>query len=151
MKSTITQVLFFIKDMCTLSLWSKYWTLSMLNLHAFVCVCVWGGGAGGCFYVVVFNAIFFEFRVKHQNFTEFERISSWTTFLTRIFSYSILKVILCTSKRTQLQQKLEMSVFFLILSWFCLFVLNFCVAANIFAAMTPRFLSTQVEPVLSRE
>ena len=36
-----------------------------------VCVCVWGGGGGGgggkgLFYVVVFNAIFFEFRARHQ-------------------------------------------------------------------------------------
>ena len=37
----------------------------MLNFNA--CVCVWGGGVGGYFYVVDFNAIFFEFRDKHQN------------------------------------------------------------------------------------
>ena len=43
----------------------------------------------------------------------------------------ILKVNLCTSRRTQLQQKLEMSVSFVIRSWFCLFVLMFCIAANI--------------------
>ena len=36
--------------------------------------------------------------------------------LTPIFSYSILKVNLCTSRRTQLQQKLEMSVSLVILS-----------------------------------
>ena len=48
---------------------------------------------------------------------EFGRI-----FLTRLFSYSILKGHLCTSRRTQLQQKIEMSVSFIILSSFCLFV-----------------------------
>ena len=48
----------FIKDVCTHSLWSIYWTLSMLNFN--VCVCGGGGGgAGGYFYVVIFNAIFF--------------------------------------------------------------------------------------------
>ena len=36
--------------------------------------------------------------------------------LTRIFSYSILKVNMCTSRRTQLQQKIEMSVSLVILS-----------------------------------
>ena len=34
----------FIKDMCTLSLWSMYWTLSMLNFS----VRVWGYGAIFC-------------------------------------------------------------------------------------------------------
>ena len=43
----------------------------MLNFNMGVCVCVCvgggGGGAGGYFYVNAFcNAIFFEFRVKHQ-------------------------------------------------------------------------------------
>ena len=48
----------FIKDFHTLSQWSIYWTLSMLNFN--MCVC--GGGAGGYFYVVVlYNAIFFCF------------------------------------------------------------------------------------------
>ena len=68
---------------------------------------MWGGGeAGGWCYVVVFNAILFEFRAKQQ-ITEFERIFSSPTFLTRIFSYSILKVNLCTSRREQLQQKMR--------------------------------------------
>ena len=46
--------------MCTLSLWSIYWTLSILNFNLCVSVCVGGGGGGGreLFYVVVFNAIF---------------------------------------------------------------------------------------------
>ena len=58
----------FIKDMCTLSLWSNYWTLSMLNFN--MCVCV----GGDYFYVVVFIAIFFEFRAKlpdKQNLEEY--------------------------------------------------------------------------------
>ena len=92
----------FIKDMCALSLWSIYWTLSMLNFNA----C---RGGGAIFMLLFFHDIFFEFRAKHQNHflakqTEFGRIFSSTTFLTRIFSYSILKVNLCTSRRTQLQQ-----------------------------------------------
>ena len=62
-------------------------------------MCKWGGGGRGLFYVVVLM-LFFEFRVKHQ---EFGKIFSFTTFLTQIFSYSILKVNLCTSRRTQLQ------------------------------------------------
>ena len=101
-------------------------------------------GVGGYFYVVVFNTIFSNsepichFLAKQ---TEFRRIFLSTTFLTRIFSYSILKGNLCTSRRTQLQQKIEMSVSY----YFELY------AANIFAAMTRRFLSTYVEPVPSRE
>ena len=44
--------------------------------------------------------------------TEFGRIfHRQHLHLTRIFSYSILKVNLCTSRRTQLQQKLDMSLF----------------------------------------
>ena len=132
----------FIKDMCTLSLWSIYWTLSMLNF--IVCVCVRGGGRG-LFLCCCFNAIFFEFRSKSFS-CQTNRI--WKNiFIDNIFnanSYfhtsSILN--LCTSRRTQLQQKLEMSVSFVILSWFGLFVLMFCVAANIFAAVARRFLST---------
>ena len=92
----------------------------MLNFD--VCVCGGGGGgAEGYFYFVVFNAIFFSNSELNTtsfscNQTEFGRIFSSTTFLTQIFSYSILKVNLCTSRRTQLQPKLEMSVSFVILS-----------------------------------
>ena len=49
--------------------------------------------------------------------------------LTRIFSYSILKVNLCTSRRTQLQHKLEISVslvFFELLLFVCIDVLRRC-------------------------
>ena len=95
---------------------------------------------GGYFYVVVFNVIFSNSEpISHflAKQTEFGRIFSSTTFLTRIFSYSILKGNLCTSRRTQLQQKLEMSVSFIMLSSFYLFV-----RCHIFAAMTRRFLST---------
>ena len=88
----------------------------MLNFN----MCVWGGG--GYFYVVDFyNAIFSnsELNTRDQFLakqTEFGRIFSSTTFFTRIFSYSIPKVNLCTSRRTKLQQKLEMSVSLVILS-----------------------------------
>ena len=80
-----------------------------------------GDGDRGLFSVVVFNAIYFKFRAKHQiiflpNKQNFGRIFSSTTFLTRICSYSILYVNLCTSRRPQLQQKLEMRLSFLILS-----------------------------------
>ena len=56
----------FIKDMFTLSLWSIYWTLSMLNFS--VCVCVGGGGGGGrwVLFLLLFLLLFFEFRAKHQ-------------------------------------------------------------------------------------
>ena len=43
-----------------------------------------------------------------------------------VILFLILKVNLCTSRRTQLQQKIEMSVSFVILSCFCLFVVMFC-------------------------
>ena len=57
MKSTITQVLLFYKDMCTLSLLSIYLTRSMLNFNVCVCVseCV---GAGGYSYGVVLILFF---------------------------------------------------------------------------------------------
>ena len=96
----------------------------MLNFN--VCVCVEGGaggggrGAAGYFYAVVLlsgrtirvlNAIFFEFKSLTPN-----HFLAKQTELGRIFSYSILKVILCTGRRTQLQQKIEMSVSFGFLS-----------------------------------
>ena len=80
-----------------------------------MCVCV-GGGGRVLFYVVVFNAIFSNSERNTKSFSCQGRIFLSTTFLTRIFSYNILKVNLSTSKRTQLQQKLEMSVSFVILS-----------------------------------
>ena len=87
-------------------------------LRARTRVCV---GQGAIFTVVVFNAVFFRIQSLTPNHflakqIEFGRIFSSTTFLTRIFSYSILKLNLCTSRRTQLQQKVEMSVSFVILS-----------------------------------
>ena len=53
------------------------------------------GGGRGLFYVVVFNAIFFNSELNTKSFFlpnkhNFGRIFSSTTFLTRIFSYSIL-------------------------------------------------------------
>ena len=67
-----------------------------------VCVC----GGGGYFYVVVFNAIFFEFRAN-MSFSCQTDIICWKNIfidniLTRIFSYNILKGNMCTSRRTQL-------------------------------------------------
>ena len=62
-------------------------------MYVCVCVCVWGGGgvgSGGYFYVVVLM-LFFEFRAKLAKQTEFGRMFSSTTFLTRIFSHSVLK------------------------------------------------------------
>ena len=86
-------------------------------------MCVWGGGGGGggggqgavcklLFLMLFFSNSELNTRIS-QNLKEYLHEQH---FLTRIFSYSILKVILCTSRRTQLQQKLEMSVSFLILS-----------------------------------
>ena len=49
----------FIRDMCTLSLWSIYWALSMPNFNVYVSVCVGGwGGQGGYFNVVVLMLFF---------------------------------------------------------------------------------------------
>ena len=94
------------------------------------------------FFVMFF---FFEFRAKHQTIFCQTNIIWKNIFIDNIynareyFPSSILKINLCTSKRTQLQHSLEMSVYFVILSSFCLFALMFCVVANIFAVMTRRF------------
>ena len=88
-------------------------------------MCVWGGGgggggAGGYFYVVVlYNAILSNSELNTRP-VSYQTNRIWKNIfidniLTRIFSYSILKVNLCTSRRTQLQQKLEMSVSLVIL------------------------------------
>ena len=72
-------------------------------------------GGGDYFDVVVFIAIFSNSELNCQTNRIWKNIFI-DNILTRIFSYSILKVNLCTSRRTQLQQKIEMSVFFVILS-----------------------------------
>ena len=95
---------------------------------------MWGGGGGaeGYFYFVAFNTIFSNSELNTKSFsckqTEFGRIFSSTTFLTQIFSYSILKVKQCTSRRTQLQQKLQMNVscYFELILFVCIDVLRRC-------------------------
>ena len=83
-----------------------------------VCVRV----AGGYFYVDVLNAIFFsnlELNTKAlscQTNIIWKNISSTTFLMREYFPRIKLKVNLCTSRRTQLQEKLEMSVSFVILS-----------------------------------
>ena len=109
-----------------------------------LCMCV---GKGGSIFVLLFfcNAIFFEFRAKHQTiFCQtniiWKNISIDNIYNVReYFPSSILKINLCTSKRTQLQQSLEMSVYFVIFSSLCLLALMFCTIDNIFAVMTRRF------------
>ena len=98
-----------------------------------VCVCGGGGGGGqgGYFYVVVFNFIFSNTTPKHflAKQTEFGRIfHRQHLHLTRIFSYSILKVNMCTSRRTQLQQKLDMSLhcYFELILFVCIDILRRC-------------------------
>ena len=55
----------------------------MLNLSAFV-----GGGGGGLFYVIVFNAYFFEFRANKSFSCETDRI--WKNiFFDKIFNIHI--------------------------------------------------------------
>ena len=95
----------------------------MLNFNVYVCVCVGGGGGGQEAIFVLLYYIMLICSNSELNtrpvFCQTNRI--WKNIfidniLTRIFSYSILKVNLCTSRRTQLQQKLEMSVSLVILS-----------------------------------
>ena len=79
-------------------------------------MCVWGGG-GGLFYVFIFNVIFSNLELRTKSFScQTNRI--WkNVFIDNIFNANIfIKVNMCTSRRTQLQQKLEMSVSFAILS-----------------------------------
>ena len=53
-----------------------------------LCVCEGGGGAGGYFYVVVFNAIFFEFRANMTFSCQTDRI--WKNFfIDNIFNANI--------------------------------------------------------------
>ena len=71
-------------------------------------MCVWGGGggggAGGFFYVVVFNTIFANSELNTKSFSCQTNRNWKNNILTRMFSYLTLKVNLCTSRRTQLQQ-----------------------------------------------
>ena len=92
-----------------------------------MCVCGGGGGgAGGYFYVVIFsNSELFTKSFSCQTNRIWKNIFIDNIFNANI-SYSILKVNLCTSRCTQLQQKLEMSVSFVILRQFCLISKMFC-------------------------
>ena len=95
--------------------------------------------------LLFFVMLFFEFRAKHQTIFCQTNIIWKNIFIDNIynareyFQSSILKINLCTSKRTQLQQSLEMSVYFVFLSSFCLLALMFCAIVNIFVVMTRRF------------
>ena len=83
----------------------------MLNFS----VCVWGGGGAGDFFMF-FNAIFSNSGLNTKSFPIRKNIFIDTIFNANNF-HSILKVNLCTSRRrTQLQQKFEISVFFVNLS-----------------------------------
>ena len=103
-------------------------------------------GGGGLFYVVDFsNAIFSNSELNTKQFFCQTNIIWMNIFIDNIynareyFQSSILKINQCTSKRTQLQQSLEMSVYFVFLGSFCLLALMFCAIVNIFAVMTRRF------------
>ena len=92
----------------------------MLNFN--VCVCGGGGGGGQvAIFMLSFLMLFFSDSELNTKSFSCQTNRIWKNILIdNIFianiSYSILKVNLCTSKRTQLQQKLEMSVSFVTLS-----------------------------------
>ena len=97
-------------------------------------VCVGGGRGQGAIFKLLFLILFFRIQSLTPNHflakqTEFGRIfHRQHLHLKRIFSYSILKVNLCTSRRTQLQQKLDMSLFcyFELILFVCIDVLRRC-------------------------
>ena len=84
-------------------------------------------GVQGVIFMLLFLMLFFRIHFLAKQ-TEFGRIFSSTTFLRRIFSYIILKVNLCTSRRTQLQQKIDTSLFcyFELILFVCIDVLRRC-------------------------
>ena len=65
-----------------------------------------GGGVGGqgAIFMFFFNAIFSNSELNTKSFSCQTNRNWKNNILTRIFSYRTLKVNLCTSRRTQLQQ-----------------------------------------------
>ena len=115
----------FIKDLCTLSRWPRYWTLIMPNFY-WCWLCVGKVGWFGCFLCVFIIPFFFEgskadlktqiiFLPSKQNL---EKYFHRQHILHKYFPSSILRINPCTSRRTQLQQSFEIRGSFVILSWF---------------------------------
>ena len=114
----------FIKDLCTLSRWPRYWTLIMPNFNW----CWLYVGKVGCFgwgflRVSFYNTIFSKTDLKTQTIflpskQNFEKYFHRQHILHKYFPSSILKINLCTSRRTQLQQSFEIRGSFVILRSF---------------------------------
>ena len=89
----------------------------MLNSN--MCVCEGGGGQGATFMLLFITLFFFSNSELNTRSFPCQTNRIWKNiFIDNIFNANIfiLKVNLCNSRRTQLQQKLEMSVSFVILS-----------------------------------
>ena len=148
----------FIKDLWTLSRWPRYWTLIMPNFNwCWLCVGKVGCfGWGFCvfFYIIPFiqkadlkiQIIFLPSKHNLEKYFYRQHI------LHKYFPSSILKINLCTSRRTQLQQSFGLRGSFVILRWF-FFRLHwyFASLSTFFQTCRDVSLSIQVEPVLSRE